>query len=636
MQTRQVSDEQGRQHMFRQGKEMLRIRPLKEGFTRFRPLARPYPEDIRALVPAVLPQAMAALGGNPANIRTEQFTAQLKQLAVAELAKHPDIPQRVITEPWEDLVKATRQAIYMGGQVPEMEWWRHGHLKVDIGAWAFWFTIATFWGQKPIDVMDHCRDMPGRDGVFTKIFRQLENSPKVGHPGFVAFLKPAYPEKGFGVSRPQQVLWTPAFVFEHDKKVAPNGERCIVELQATAWKAAEAKWSWPTSRGAPPADFVSGYPCGNILDPVHGALFSAYNPDWAANASTGGSFTNVFAGGGGRKKTNNRAEYHVDIDSNVPGCQMPDAVSKQFFPQWDDIVYIPTRAEAWALALEATDPAVVAFAGRDEIDYLPATVRDLAHQWAKATGGVVAAPGFGAGAIQAPQPGAPTFAGAGAPGGVAGVGFGVGGAAGAIPGQPQAPAFGVPGGQTFGVPGAAAAPAGGPGGFGVGQPQAPAPTAGPGAFGAPSVPQVNPAPVAPTPGAAAGPGGFGIGQTPPQTQAQPAATGPGGFGMATTTPNVPPLPPGVPGGSQNGPGGAFGAPGGAPPMPTIPGQPTPPSMPPGTIPGQAVPQQAQQVQVPPTPVLSDTDVDQAVLDLGANLAQGHAASQVGRPGPNPQ
>ena len=535
MKTWSDASEQGANLIFNSGQEMEIFKPNTAGLSRFRPIARPYPEFIRDLVPEFLPKAQElAKSLAPAS---DQFRQQLT-MAARELCKAKGFDGFRVVDAQQDLVNATRQAMATNGQVPVMEWWRHGGGSIDIGAWALSLEVAAYWGVKSISVLDHTKpdlnatpeetDCEGRQtkGVFRKIFDELSTKAKTD-PRWNQYIK-VYKQNNHGAGRPQRMALTQVYLYEQNGRVAQQPVRCLFMINPMTLKSLEAQWNMPAGgiSGGVPADFLSGFACGNLLDPERGGMITAYDQTSVASQQSGGAFGDSFGankGGGGGQKTN----YVAFIQ---PGQPLSDEVSSQSFKQWDDLLWIPTRKEAWMKALDSMGEHAVAYAGRHEIPLLPATVRQMAQAYAneELQGGQTAGPntGYGqpsvGGPFGAPPAGfAPPMARPQAPGAPMAppmaapptqaphpmsppngmVPVAPGGVipapaqapampppnvpAGTIPGAPQAPAFQIPG--ATGTPAAATAPAA------PGMPTMPPPNA-PGAMIPPPMAQ------APTPG----------------------------------------------------------------------------------------------------------------------------------------
>ena len=501
---------QGANMIFAAGKELQVYRPNTDGVSRFRPIPRPYPSYILEMVPEFLPKATELAQSMPP--AGDQYRQHLRAAAL-ELCTQRGV-HRVIVDADKDLANATRQAVITGA-VPQMEWWRHGNGSTDIGAWALSLDIASFWGVKSMSIIDHERPDPNytpeqkecaereTKGVFRKIFDELNTAAKAD-PRWNQYIK-VFKQNQHGANRPQRMGILQVFLYEHNGKAAQQPVHVLFLVNPTTLKSLEATWNQPlTGPGTdPPEDFLNGFVCGDLLDPDRGCMITAYDQNAMQTQKSGGAFgSGAFGGGSGGG--GNRTNYVATIQAGQP---LPHETSMQFFQQWDELLWIPTRTEAWMKALDSMGPHATAIAGRHEIPMLPSTIHDLALQYAQAESqGGLAPP------VPSQVPGAPpAVAGpfGGPPAGGAPQGFippanpAVAGAPPMAPVPPPAAAPGAPALVPAPAPVAPAAPA----------PAAavPAPARAPGAAvtappappAAPAVPTtpVAPAPAAPAPGA---------------------------------------------------------------------------------------------------------------------------------------
>jgi hypothetical protein len=361
--------------------------PNTDGVSRFRPIVRPYPAEILQLVPELLPEATMLAATS--NALDAPFREQLER-AATELCDAKGLVREIVDAD-RDLANATRQALLMQGVVQPMEWWRHGSDAIDIGAWALTLEVAANWGVNEISILDHERPNPEyteeqqacvgqqTEGVLRKIFNQLTTGAKT-HPGWNQFIK-KFGRNRYGASEPQRMCLMQVALCEHNGRTSPQSVLCLYMLNPSTLKSLEAQWAIPaTGAGTDaPRDFVNGFACGDLLDPDRGAMIVAYDQNAMQHMYEGGAFGQTFGGVGGGKG-GNCTDYVVSLK---PGCAaMPDATSQALFKPWDDILWLPTREEAWTKAFEAMGEHATAYAGRYEICLLPATIRNLAQQCA--------------------------------------------------------------------------------------------------------------------------------------------------------------------------------------------------------------------------------------------------------------
>ncbi len=563
-------NEQGANKIFIPGKELPSYKPEKQGTSLFRPLARPYPADVLSLIPQAAEEAKKIIAQG-APFKTEAFTSAF-MVACQQLTA--GIPRRIVCEPSVDLFHATLQA-FATGTMPVFENWRHGNMPYDIGWFAVMVNVASYFGmdKKKISVLDHTSNHPELEavGVFQKTFDAINNAVKQGNVQWSQYLK-VYGASNQGASRPKQTVLVQAMMFEHAGVQAPQGqpEYCTFHLNATSRQSLEKVWN--EHRGGVmdkviPEDFVRGYKVGDILDPAAGSAWAVYNAKAVQqHQQPGAGMFSKPKGGGGNRSSD--IDYTVQLSPNSP---MPAQYSQHYFQQWDDVLWVPTREQAWELVLECMGVHVTAFAGKDEIHVLPESVRSLAQQYATAP-----AP------VTNPNP----HHGTGSPHGL--------------------PSLGAPPSLSGGFPGAGPTPGPTPPGFG------PAPTA----------PGMSLPPLPPLPGAGPAMGGNAF------AGMSGAPVGPGGVPPMTPAPAAP----AVPGLTLPTPGATPGVVHGAPApgnfqMPSMGPAPTPATPPAPLGAGSATLPPLPTAPAPVTPAASATpDVNAALGDMAKAMASANLAA----------
>ena len=455
-------------------------------------------------MPQLLPQAQEL--AKQSDPRTTEYRDQLRVLAkpITDTAGLDCL----IVDSDKDLANCTRQTLAAGGEPAVMEWWRHGVGQTDIGAFALSLDVAAYFGMKSISILDHQRPNPNGTpeqqeleaknpkGVFRTVFDELSAAAKID-PQWNAFIK-VYKQNNQGAVRPSRLGLVQAFLYEQNGKTATQPVYCLFMFNAMTLKSLEAQWNMPQGgMGTMPTDWLNGFQCGNLLDPMNGCMILAY--DQNAMASQSGTFGQAFgqsAGGGGGNRTNYVAQLQ-------PGQPLPDATSIEYFRQWDSFLNIPTREEAWMHVFKCMGPHATAFAGRNEIALLPDTIRQMAAE-------------FAAGGATPPTP-PPVPMGSPPPqlnaGGAAPAGFGP-------------PAAAAPPATAAAPPAAAPAPFAPPASPPAGPPGAPAtPASAPEIPGAPASPGFAVGGAQPAPATAAE--GTMVPPAPPSADDQPAVTAPG-------------------------------------------------------------------------------------------------------------
>ena len=384
MQTWTNADSSGANLIFKSGQELETYRPKTDSVSKFRPIPRPYPQDILALVPELLPAAMELAKTESAF--TDQYRTRLLALAKPIVQKHN--LSKVIVDTDRDLANATRQAVFTSGAIPIMEWWRHGSGTTDIGSWALSLDLASYWGMKSISIIDHTRDDPNytdeqrntakaqTQGVFKKVFEQLSAAAK-NDPRWSQYVK-VWKQNNQGAGNPSRMGFMQVYLYEQNGKATQQPLHCLFLLNPQTLKSLEGQWNMPAGGvgGQIPENFLSGFACGNMLDENHGCMVTAYDQATMQAQQSQGAFGGSF--GSGAKKES-KTQYVATL---TPEQALQDAHSRTIFRQWDDMLWIPTRAEAWMKCMEAMGEHPTAYAGRHEICLLPETIRPLAKQFA--------------------------------------------------------------------------------------------------------------------------------------------------------------------------------------------------------------------------------------------------------------
>jgi hypothetical protein len=450
-----------------------------------RPIPRPFPRVIRELVARTFGEVQKI--AESCKERPGAAEQPLRDLA-RRVCDDSNVRQ-VVVDGWRDLYAAYRQAIRQGGPNLRIEDWRHGKEPRDIGSWLLVLNVAEFYGLRKIDIIDACSDHPEIPlGVFETGYRKIDAAVKAGDSRWNFYLQRGFgaqAENRQGVCRPKRLGFMQAFVYGFGgvdvRRTGQSPEYAVVKLKTQLVGNLEGQMNSPVRPGDQlPEDFINGFRVGSLVS-EQSPMWYMYDQTFMSQqhqaGGSGGQGAFAGAGGKGGRAAGGKANYVVDLSRAPQDCITLSAdVSETYFRDWDSLLYIPTREQAWEHFLDAMDEISCAFCGQDEIDLLPKSVRDRAAEFKKLAGTLpVQAPGF-----TPPGPGG----GGGFP--PAGAGAGAGGF-GDSSGAPNFGAGNLPPGFSDGPGGG-----GGGGGFSQGQGPGQGPGPGPGGPGRPPPPASTP------------------------------------------------------------------------------------------------------------------------------------------------
>lgn len=255
--------------------------------------------------------------------------------------------------------------------------WRIGKGQRDIGNWIEVLPAGNFWGSATkismIDVQpDQASQWP--TGVLRKCeIRLFENVKTKKFPEFIEMMTGTTKDSKF--TRVNDCAFVQALLYHHDGSDIMPPEFCVFVLRGSAVQYLECLLNLPLggADAAAPTDLINGYACGNVTGLDTGKLWLVHGKEKELN-----EVEKMMAKLNGNKVADPIKLFVIDQTDVNP---VDLGTVRKYVKPWNEIIHMPTRAEAWSMVSMALGKEATAFCGHDEIDNLPVDCRDRAHQY---------------------------------------------------------------------------------------------------------------------------------------------------------------------------------------------------------------------------------------------------------------
>ena len=357
--------------------------PNQKGITKFRPIPRPYPDYIvqnskHFLIKAKEMQKKE--GGKQSVLMKSSFLTNLED-AIAEDSAINDLPSPFIGDRVVDMARFCRHALLIG-KMPKVELWRHSISSDDIGTWALVAYTVSYWGndKSKIQALDHQKPdpkIPGARDIEKGVFQTTYEAIKAGLDTGLTGLKNLMYEYGVnnhGVKYAERTCLIQGLVYEHNGKTPDKPVPSVIALKPSQVTALESVWNFMPSKTD---DFISGFEVGNILDPETGPMLFVYD----GNSMSGRSNVDDVFSSPGRSK-GGKVQYVAKLSGKVA---LSDAQAAKLFIEWNDLINVMDRRQAWEQVLRCIGPIGAAYAGAvaGEIESLPKEIQAKARKYAQ-------------------------------------------------------------------------------------------------------------------------------------------------------------------------------------------------------------------------------------------------------------